>query len=161
MNIFVVDECPYKAAQNLCDKHCVKMVLETTQILCTIANQKGYQSPYKSTHINHPAVKWTASHSNNWLWVLAHGFGLCAEYTTRYGKKHKCEDILIQLAKDSGGIWNTIINLQDYKQHTPFVQCIPEQYKTSNAIEAYRAYYINDKKELARWAYSERPSWFI
>lgn len=37
MNIFVVDTDPRKAAQSLCDKHVVKMVLETAQILSTIS----------------------------------------------------------------------------------------------------------------------------
>ena len=36
MNIFVLDTNPITAAQMQCDKHVVKMVLETAQILSTI-----------------------------------------------------------------------------------------------------------------------------
>lgn len=35
MNIFYLDGDVTKAAQYHCDKHVVKMVLETAQILCT------------------------------------------------------------------------------------------------------------------------------
>ena len=37
MNIFILDRDPVLAAQYQCDKHVVKMVLETAQIMSTIA----------------------------------------------------------------------------------------------------------------------------
>ena len=36
MNIFVLSECPIEAAQMQCDKHVVKMIVETAQMLCTV-----------------------------------------------------------------------------------------------------------------------------
>ena len=35
MNIFVLDKNPIKAAQQHCDKHVVKMILESAQMLST------------------------------------------------------------------------------------------------------------------------------
>ena len=35
MNIFFLDKTPYKSAQYLCDKHVVKMILESAQMLST------------------------------------------------------------------------------------------------------------------------------
>ena len=35
MNIFYLDENPWVNAEMHCDKHCVKMILETAQMLCT------------------------------------------------------------------------------------------------------------------------------
>ena len=35
MNIFYLDRDPVKAAQMSCDKHVVKMILESAQMLCT------------------------------------------------------------------------------------------------------------------------------
>ena len=35
MNIFYLDECPVKAAQVQYNKHVVKMILESAQMLCT------------------------------------------------------------------------------------------------------------------------------
>jgi len=47
MNIFILDECPAKASEYLCDKHVVKMILESTQILSTVAQLRGHSGPYK------------------------------------------------------------------------------------------------------------------
>ena len=35
MNVFYVDKHPVKAAEQMCDKHIVKMILESAQLLCT------------------------------------------------------------------------------------------------------------------------------
>ena len=56
MNIFYLDRDPVVAAQLMCDKHVVKMILESAQILSTAhraidgddrANEAGF---YKMTH---------------------------------------------------------------------------------------------------------------
>ena len=39
MNIFFLDKNPIKAARKQCDKHVVKMVLETAQMLSTVARK--------------------------------------------------------------------------------------------------------------------------
>ena len=36
MNIFAVDKDPKISAQQLCDKHVVKMILESAQMLCAV-----------------------------------------------------------------------------------------------------------------------------
>ena len=53
MNIFVLSECPIEAAQMQCDKHVVKMIVETAQMLCTVGT-----GPYKRTHASHPCTVW-------------------------------------------------------------------------------------------------------
>ena len=87
MNIFVVDYDPNKSAQDLCDKHVVKMILETAQMLCA-AHPIG-TAPYKATHLKHPCTLWVARSIDNYEWLLTHGYALCREYTARYGKRHK------------------------------------------------------------------------
>ena len=54
MNIFVLHPMPDIAARMQCDRHVVKMTLETAQMLSTAINELGGQAPYKSAHINHP-----------------------------------------------------------------------------------------------------------
>ena len=56
MNIFYLDKDPQQAAKYHCDKHVVKMILESAQMLCTVVNEisGGQVTPYKSTHKNHP-----------------------------------------------------------------------------------------------------------
>jgi hypothetical protein len=41
MNIFVLDEDPVISAQMQCDKHIVKMPLETAQMLCSVFHRHG------------------------------------------------------------------------------------------------------------------------
>ena len=78
MNIFYLDEDPVLAAQMHCDKHVVKMILESAQLLSTahllidgdeLADERGL---YKATHKNHPSSKWVRDSSENyeWLWNL-------------------------------------------------------------------------------------------
>ena len=41
MNIFYLSHCPKKAAQVQYNKHIVKMILETAQLLCTAHHELG------------------------------------------------------------------------------------------------------------------------
>jgi hypothetical protein len=44
---------------------------------------------------------------------------------------------------------------------TPFAQAMPQEYKRSCAVEAYRAYYIGDKADIAEWDWGRlTPDWF-
>ena len=56
MNIFILDEDPLLAAQAQCDKHVVKMVLESAQMLSTTHRIMGedHEVFYKTVHKNHP-----------------------------------------------------------------------------------------------------------
>ena len=158
MNIFVLDENPIISARYLCDRHCVKMTLETSQLLCTIAQSRGFDAPYKPTHKNHPATNWLSRSSANWNWLCVHGLELAKEYTLRYHKIHKCQSIIQNMMDRTFEIWK---ENKSYLEHTPFVQCMPIQYKQSNTIEAYRNYYRAEKRSFAKWTYpSKTPEWF-
>jgi len=156
MNIFILDEDPVKAA-NLLDKHIVKMPLETAQILCTVAQKKGFQAIYKITHAKHPVTLWTEKSSANWNWLCEHGIAICHNYSLSYKKIHKCEEIIKQLQSRTLEIWGDSI---PSIHHTPFVTCMPEQYKTQNPIESYRNYYHGDKVKFAKWTNRVPPEWW-
>lgn len=152
MNIFVVDEDPIVAAQQLCDKHVVKMVLETAQMLCTVARQNGFEkAPYKMAHPKHPCTIWAGKSAKNWEWLLAHGMALCEEYSRRYGKIHKSEAVIR---------WCSCLPLTfPERELTPFAQAMPAQYKNECVVTAYRAYYQNEKASFATWK-TEVPQWW-
>lgn len=84
MNIFVVDPDPNKAAASLCDKHVVKMPLETAQMLCSVSWRFGVPAPYKQAYAKHPCTLWAGETLANWAWLVEHGIALCAEYERRY-----------------------------------------------------------------------------
>ena len=159
MQIFFLDESPEKAAQYLCNKHVVKQCLETAQILCTIINKnvKGLKAPYKSTHVNHPCVLWAGESEKNYSWLVDHGFALCKEYTYRYNKDHKCEDV-IDWCFEQYFIERFSF---DYKYWTQPAQAIPDQYKHANPVKAYRDYYVYDKMQKIKcvWTRRNKPGW--
>ncbi len=162
MNIFVVDENPIDAARMLCDKHVVKMIVETAQILSTVAYMRGvvYKELYAPTHIHHPCVSWAGETYANFFWLLVHGIGLSLEYTKRYDKTHKTDAVLKKLDGVLIEIWPGEDSNFDYEAHTPFVQCMPVQYRGLSAIEAYRRFYKGEKSRFAKWKYTSPPEWW-
>jgi hypothetical protein len=144
MNIFVLDKSPILAAQYQCDKHVVKMVLETAQILSTVAG-----GPYKPTHIHHPCVIWIRQGKENYKWLVAHGLALCEEYGYRYSKEHGCLEVIESLA---------IPPTHVPSGRTHFVKCMPEECKRKSAVASYREYY--HQKEFAVWTKREKPYWW-
>ena len=163
MNIFVLDECPIQSAQMQCDKHIVKMPLETAQMLCSVWHRHGQgdKVPYREVHKNHPCTLWTGDSAENYEWLWQHGMELCFEYTRRYNKIHKCQQVIMDLDKVHATMFPVDTN------GTPHPQCMPDEYKStelrihSNTVRAYRRYYVNGKKDIAKWEKSRAvPKWF-
>lgn len=180
MNIFVVDIDPRKAAENLCDKHVVKMIVETSQLLSTAHrvldgtpvvertanNRKITRWVLKDDHlnnrfckavmINHPCAIWARQSAHNYYWLHTHGKALCEEYYMRYGKFHSMYP-LYQLFFPM--LPKKLLDVPGGL--TPFAQAMPEKYKNpDNAIQAYRNYYIQEKSRFAKWGYSPIPTWY-
>ena len=154
MNIFVLDSDPVISAQMMCDKHVVKMIVETAQMLSTIKKANGQDAPYKPTHAKHPCTVWAGQTKQNYKWLYDHGIALCNEYTVRYGKIHKCEEHFHTCFEH---IPDTLSDIG----LTTFAQAMPDQYRQENTIEAYRQYYIHEKARFAKWKNSEVPNWFV
>lgn len=145
MNIFVLDTQPTLAARYHTDRHVVKMVLETAQMLCTAGNV----GPYKPTHASHPCTVWASYSLENWCWLRLLGEALGAEYTHRYGKVHKSHSVISSLPRPQ----------LPRRGQSPFALAMPECYKQDDAVEAYRAYYRGEKAGLFRWTGRTPPSW--
>ena len=151
MNIFVLHKDPVLAAQMACDKHVVKMILETAQMLCTAARSKSAWAPYGATHKGHPCTIWAGRSQGNWDWLVQHGMALCEEYTKRYNKRHKSEAIIRYCGE---------LNIQfERQEQTPFAQAMPPQYKNDCVVTAYRAYYMGEKAGFATWK-TQTPDWW-
>ena len=150
MNIFVLDKNPHVAAMYACDKHVVKMILESAQMLCSV-HPEG-TAPYKRGFYNHPCTKWVRASSENYDWLIEHARALCTEYTRRYGKVHKSEKVIDRCDANRPELPDVGL--------TPFAQAMPEDYKNEDAVEAYRTYYRNDKRRFATWKDVDPPTWF-
>ena len=154
MNIFVTNSDYLLSACALDDKRVIKMILESTQMLCTATNEAGCETPYKSSHKNHPCSVWVRQNKSNFTWLLRHAFSLCSQYTFRYGKTHKCNSILLALEADHAS------EMMPSGELTEFVNCASNQNKgvcfkhVSSVTEAYKQY-LN-----ARWSADIRkPTW--
>jgi len=168
MNIFVLDKDIKLCAQYHQDMHVGKMILESAQLLCTAhaIARSPFNTPYKSTHAGHPCAKWAWLSSSNYKWLCQLGKELSKEFTYRFEKKHKSEDVIDwcmehDLPRPDFGL-------------TKFAQAMPEEYKREKTVDAYRAYYIGSKSQfarrlpngqqtitLAKWTKRGKPEWFV
>lgn len=177
MNIFYLDKDPILAARYHCDKHVVKMILESAQLLSTahrvLDGEEGVKLSsngrklktwilpdyreeilYKATHVNHPSAKWVRESRPNYIWLTDLADALLYEYANRYARGHACIGILNDLQ------WFLPDNLPDGEFSEP-PQAMPEYCQVpGDSVQAYRNYYINEKKDIAEWRYSAIPEWF-
>lgn len=156
MNIFILDTDVKANAQAHCDKHVVKMILESAQMLCTIANELGVESPYKSTHKHHPSTKWAASTKENYQWLYDLMLELNKEFMYRFG--HTKNHLSVDKFMDGVNMADVLGKLPA-DGLTPFAQAMPDEYKNSDAVKAYRDYYTNVKKDLLKYTKRATPSW--
>ena len=164
------------------DKHCIKMILEYSQLLSTahrvldgtesvvVANGRKKKTwrldddrdsnIYSATHINHPSAIWARASLSNYMWLSNLLIELCHEYTYRYGKIHKCE---------SSGLVKLLLNrVPDNIPQGEFTQpkpAMPEEFIVANdSIASYRNYYIGGKQHLAEWKGKinsrDVPTWY-
>tara|TARA_R110000822_G_scaffold189024_2_gene328048 strand:- start:1781 stop:2257 length:477 start_codon:yes stop_codon:yes gene_type:complete len=143
------------------DKHCVKMILEYSQLLSTAhrvldgddyADAHGF---YKKTHMNHPSAVWVRKSADNYAWLVQLLSFLCIEYTYRYGKIHKVQDT--RLMHKLFLIPNNI-GTETFTEPTP---AMPDDCKIINdSIASYRKYYQLYKAHIAKWTDRNMPYWF-
>ena len=159
MNIFYLHPEAKIAAQMHCDKHVVKMLLETSQLLCTAHRELDDNSfaddagLYKIAHKNHPSAKWVRESRENYRWTHSLLVALCEEYTLRYGKTHKTQRL---------GIVGSLHRCPDNILSVAFTdppQCMPPEFHCDNPVKAYRDYYLGEKMRFAVWKFTETPDW--
>lgn len=156
MNIFILDKNIDRCAQQHNDKHCVKMIVETAQLLSTahhVLDSPVASQLYRKTHVNHPCAIWIRESKANYEWAYNLFVALCKEYYYRYEKMHKTfREKAIALGNIPDGIPD--IGL------TPFKQCMPDECKDDDAITAYRNYYMTHKRHIASWKKRDVPAWY-
>lgn len=153
MNIFALTHDVIQCAEWHVDRHVVKMPLETSQMLCTNLHKIGVSAPYLPVHQKHPCTLWAGINQSNFAWLCDLGLALCMEYTYRYKKVHKSEDV-IKLCIDH-------IGKLPEGEMTPFAQAMPDEFKHYDSIQAYRNYYTIGKSHLHVWTGREMPDWIV
>lgn len=178
MNIFYLDSDPKIAAQYHCDKHVVKMILESAQLLSTAhryldgtpylgpsvsekRNVARFKLPdereqilYRACHINHPCGVWVRANMDHYRWLYDLFYQLIGEYKYRYDDKtHKCEALLMPLLNAPDKI--PIVDWEEPPQAMPEDSKVP-----GNSVQAYRNYYKNHKSGFANWKVRGTPEWY-
>jgi hypothetical protein len=169
MNIFFLSTNPKTAAEWHCDKHVVKMLLESTQLLWTAQHIVGTGAPlttapttkdgrhgYKPTHKNHPCAIWVRKSIANYMWLCALAAALADEYHFRYptAGPHACEAHVTWLTANPP-------RLPEGQMTWPAL-AMPDEYKSSpNPTACYRAFYVGSKGARGLLTYTRRiqPSW--
>lgn len=182
MNIFILDENPIKAAELQCDKHVVKMIVESAQMLSTAHRiLDGYTEKrpsksgkrminywvhpdqfmentlYKAVHHGHPSTVWTMESRKNYDWHYIHFIALCNEFTYRYEKIHSTDSLLRNVLAECPK------NIPVADQ-TPFKLAMseyPECIALGDPVQAYRSFY-QTKQSRFKMAWTKRsiPEWF-
>lgn len=182
MNIFILSNDPVEAAQLQCDKHVVKMIVESAQMLSTAHRMldgevtlkpsksgrrmvKHYEllddmeadlTYYKAVHYNHPCTVWTMESSENYRWHWEHFKALGEEYKYRYGKDHATIQKLLN------PLWTLPKNIP-IGPLTPFrlaMQSNPEC-MFDDPVKSYRAFYKTKQDRFKMvWTNRNVPEWF-
>jgi len=184
MNIFYLDRCPVKSAEMSCDKHVVKMILESAQLLCTVHRVsdgieyydktakgrkiKRWKHPnsnlettlYKAGWLKHPSTQWLFESPFNYVWLYEHMMALNEEYKKRYN--HKDDHITIQKLGEVLKSLPTNFKNEDAWETEPS-PAMPEYCKVKgDAVASYRKYYIMEKRRFATWKTPATiPDWYV
>lgn len=169
MNIFVLDSSPYKAAQYHCDKHVVKMILETAQLISTTHHVlDGADSPiisrlYKPTHMNHPSAVWVRESIDNYMWLINLFVALHSEWQYRWDHSRAHSSFTKLMDTEFTSLKVTAFTPPKYiprGPETPFKLCMPEEYKDEHdPVQSYRDYYVNEKADLLKYTKRAVPFW--
>lgn len=185
MNIFILNEDPTIAAQEQCDKHVVKMIVESAQMLSTVhrmvdgvmerrpsksgsmlqyfyLDDEREDILYKACHYNHPSTVWTRESCCNYTWHYNHFIALCDEYKYRYNKTHATDTKLRKILK------NLPDNIVRTSGRTPFKlamssnpECIVHGLGGTDAVKSYQNFYQTKQERFKMlWTKRKQPEWF-
>lgn len=159
MNIFFLHWNPEIAAKYHCDKHVVKMILETAQMLYSVHWVLELDLPdnaYKLAHKNHPCSIWARTSLSNYLWLCSLGLSLCNEYTFRYDKIHKTQSHIEWLFNNPPKFEITNLTLP--------ALAMPLEFKSKDIIKSYRLFYIESKlkdRKIVNYSKREWPKFLL
>jgi len=141
MNIFYISTDPQQAANWMVDKHVVKMVTESAQLLSTAHRiLDGIEVSGKSK-TGRNVKRWVLNDSRD---------------PDRYGKTHKCfeGDLAYMLSSPPN-------NLKNY-EWTKMPSAMADEYKISDdPLTNYRHYYKVGKSHLHAYTNRQPPEWIL
>ena len=190
MNIFILSEereplVHYaQQAQYHIDKHVVKMIAESVQMLVTsLSFHANYDSmigklaavpqiannmpckPLSASMKKHPCTQWACASIINTNYLACLALQLCHEHQYRYplSAEHAYMSWLQALV-------NELTRLgfgPCYELPASFAVAVKDASKRTTsadhatALDIYRSYYVRDKRSFATWKKRMKPMWFL
>ena len=151
------DQRDGRAAIAHSDRHVIKMIVESAQLLSTahvfldgsLTASARVPKILKATHSNHPSARWVRSSAEAYEWVHQLMGYLILEHFIRWGSRAH--------VYSHGGRSSLWAQLSTIPLNMPLIpasepaQVVPPCCRRSNAVGAYRAYYCNHKSHIATW----------
>lgn len=181
MNIFILSEEReplvhyHQQAHYHIDKHVVKMIAESVQMLVTsLSFHSNYDSmlasnlpckPLSASMTKHPCTVWTCSSIEHTNYLACLALQLCHEHQYRYplSPQHAymawLSSLVAELTRLGFG--------PNYALPTQFAVAVKDTDKRSiatdhvDALHIYRSYYVRDKRSIATWKKRLKPMWFL
>ena len=153
MNIFHLHKDPKTCARYHCDKHVVKMILETGQMLSTAYRRHfgNNDDLYQTAYPRHPMTVWVGNSGGNFSWTMKLLEHLLEQYTLRYNKIHTTSRIF-NLLNTKHTYWKDLTG--DFLD-PPL--CMPDDCKRDCYIFSYRKYYKEYKLRFAKYTAVDFP----
>ena len=187
MNIFYIDEDPKEVAKAQVDKHCVKMPLESAQMLSTAHRLlDGTRTPVaagkkkKKVLFLLPDETWSFDSAigkfiihNSRCYNVAHAKHPSTVWTMTSKENYEWHSQLFaEMLKEYTARYgkqhrceallpilkNAPKNIQPGK-FTPPTPAMPDKYKRDDVLESYRLYYAGDKWRFSKWKHGIMPPW--
>lgn len=176
MNIFVTDDNPIKAAQNLCDQHCrSKMQIEGAIMLAHAFPQEVLNHPSTPRaasgkprrsgkgYFKHQCSIWARETTDNFMWLVEHTLEMFDERMYRWpGSKEHFTKTFIEWCGNN--IHNSNLTKTGLTPYAVAINADCNCRKLNNfddmtVVEQYRAY-IRADKPFATWTKRNEPSWY-
>ena len=166
------------------DKHVVKMIAESTQMLVTsLSFHANYDSkigklaavpqiannlpckPLSSSHMKHPCTEWTASSIINTNYVACLADSLVREHQYRYplSAPHAYAQWIALLVShlDSIGLGPCAKLPDSFVVVTKDKKYQEQIFDLGTAVYLYRNYYVDSKSHIASWKKRMKPMWYL
>lgn len=163
MQIFKTSSNLAICAKNLDDKRLNKIILESAQIATTglwlndcskaeILCSMGLI--YFPSHEHHPLCEWCSKNNFHLFIVTCYGLALCLEYQYRFKKRHKVQNILINLLS---------INIKNKEKTSPQPNCSIhfKHLPLHNAYKAELVFKWNRDAIKPKWTNRKIPEFYI
>jgi len=170
MQIFLLNLCPRKAAQDMADQHVQSSCKEVLQILSTVWGIHDYEKYEKYVLEEklikrwkvgtHPSIRFAGASKENYWYVVTFLIACLEEFEFRRKKQHAYHrfiDILVnQLGEPRG-----LLDIEFVPMSQTYQAIKNLNLKHDNPVIAYRRYYLDEKSSFVRWRWGrEMPEWY-